>query len=769
MIKKTVLIALVLFPFYAFSQIPAGTWRDHFSYRGVTKVVEAGDIIYAASENAVFSYDKTEKTMEKLNRVNGFSDSEVQLIAYNKANDALIIVYKNSNIDVLKNNTIYNLSEIKRKLISTDKTIYSVVFSGNTAYLSCGFGIVLLDTDKLEFTDTYLIGDESSYLKVYDVAFDDTNIYAASELGLFYADKNSPNLYDYRSWTLSSEMPKNSYPCNLIEYMEPYLFVNQVNPEAETDTLYIRENNVWREFETGIENLLVMNAKKDKIVFSSAFDLKIYNSDLSFDREPFLYQFPDTIIWPHIFDAYLNDDNNLVIADKRVGLVFEYEDNVFDYKYPNGPYNNYTAKALYSNGKIITTDGNNRASGWYEPTWNVFENEEWKSYHITRDTAFNFFSIAVNPNNPDNMFIGSWGYGVFEFQDNKWMHAYNHTNSSLQYINDYSYGYIRIEGMAFDKNNNLWISNHNAPEPVSVKTTDNRWQSFNFNGLIPNYLSFDIYVSSNNFKWVELGKGDGLLVFDDNGTPLQKGDDRFKIINPTTNGGEIISSTITALSEDKTGNIWLGTDDGIVVYYDADNAFENDFFADRIQLTSYGTDTSQQYLLQTEIINDIETDGANRKWIATQSSGAFLMSENGKEEIAHFTKYNSPLISNAIKDIVINPESGEVFFLTEKGIVSYRADATEAGEEFENVYVFPNPVRPDYDGIITITGLAANVNVKIADIAGNLVYETDALGGQAVWDGKTFDGRKANTGVYLVYCSNKDGSQTFITKLLFLH
>ncbi len=768
MLKKILIFFLVLITSYAYSQIPVGKWRDHFSYKKAIYTADAGNKIYIAGEVAVWSYDKAEGTIEKLSKIQGYSDAEIQTITYNKANNVLLIAYKNSNIDILKNNTIYNFSEIKRKLISTDKTIYNITFIGNTAYLSCGFGIVLLDTDKLEFEDTYFIGQNASYIKINDIAYDGINLYAATDQGLYFADFSNANLADYRNWNLVPDIPGNNYKYNFVKSFNGYLFANQIIENTNNDTLYIKKNNNWELSDFEINDIKSISVKNNQIIFSARNYLKIYNTSLVLKRTLNTYQFRQSSALPKINFATIDDNDNLLIADNSIGLVYE-NNNQLNYVFPNGPFNNYTAKAIAFNKTLITTDGNNKASGWYMPTYNVFENERWKSFHISSDTARNFFSIAVNPKNSNNLFFGSWGYGLYEFNNNEWTASYNQLNSTLQPITGYGYGFIRIYGTVFDNNNNLWITDQGSGEPISVKTEDGKWQSFNFNSSITNDYPEDIYVTNENIKWAELGNGKGILAFDDNNTPLNKNDDRYKIIFPTTNEGELISSDVTAFSQDKDGNIWLGTGNGVVVYYNPENVFEDDFFADRIQLTSYGKDTTEQYLLQTAVITDIETDGANRKWIATQSSGAFLVSQNGKDEILHFDKYNSPLISNSINDIAISPQSGEVFFLTDKGIMSFRGEATESGDTFSDVYVFPNPVRPGYDGKITVTGLAANVNVKFTDISGNVVFETAALGGQAIWDGKTFDGRKVSTGVYLIFCSNEDGSQTYVTKLLFIN
>jgi hypothetical protein len=228
---------------------------------------------------------------------------------------------------------------------------------------------------------------------------------------------------------------------------------------------------------------------------------------------------------------------------------------------------------------------------------------------------------------------------------------------------------------------------------------------------------------------------------------------------------------VVSLAEDLEKNIWVGTGSGPYIYHEnqAGNLFEidNPEVGTQVKLTDF--DGLVQYLLGSERILSITVDGANRKWLGTGNSGAYLLSSDGEEEIYNFTKENSPILSNTINSIGINDDSGEVFFGTDHGMISFRAEATKGGDDFGKSYVFPNPVREDFEGTITITGLASDVNVKITDISGNLIYETTALGGQAVWDGKSFDGKRAHTGVYLVFCTNNDGTKTYVTKLVFIN
>jgi hypothetical protein len=302
--------------------------------------------------------------------------------------------------------------------------------------------------------------------------------------------------------------------------------------------------------------------------------------------------------------------------------------------------------------------------------------------------------------------------------------------------------------------------------PVYVIRSDGEWENLEF--------SYDIFgidkrltgilATSTGQVWL-LVKNDGIFVFREN----RNGTVSERFFTVKNQDSELIER-VFSIAEDLDGNIWVGTNKGPVVYYNPASIFEDQtVLGYQIQIPRNDGTNFADLLLENEIINTIAIDGANRKWIGTESSGVFLMSGDGKEEIHNFNQDNSPLFSNKVVSIAINNESGEVFFGTDKGVLSFMGQATAGNEDFKDVYVYPNPVREDYEGDITITGLVTDANVKITDVSGNIVYETTALGGQAIWDGRNFSGKKVQTGVYLVFCTNEDGSKTHVTKLLFIH
>jgi ligand-binding sensor domain-containing protein len=328
-------------------------------------------------------------------------------------------------------------------------------------------------------------------------------------------------------------------------------------------------------------------------------------------------------------------------------------------------------------------------------------------------------------------------------------------------------GWIRVSDLYFDDLQNLWAINSLAQNPLVVKAKTGEWYSFRLNGIDgPSTYFKDLVIDNYGQKWGII-KNAGLFVYNDNGTIDKSNDDEIQLINTNVGMGNLPSLEVFSLTVDLEGEIWVGTDKGITVFYAPELVFTGrNYDAQQIliQQGEYG-----QYLLDTETINCIEIDGANRKWVGTNGSGVFLLSKDGTEEIHHFTTENSPLFSDNIIDIAINEISGEVFIGTEKGIISYRSDATKGYNSHNNVMVFPNPVKENYNGKIAIRGLVDNANVKITDINGNLVFESYANGGQAIWDGQNQSGERASTGVYLVFSTNIDGEESMVSKILFIH
>ena len=387
---------------------------------------------------------------------------------------------------------------------------------------------------------------------------------------------------------------------------------------------------------------------------------------------------------------------------------------------------------------------------------------------------------AVDPHNTDHFYAASYGRGVIEYQGGKAIMNYSLDNSTLRSALEptlsNAYKYVRTDGVYLDKNRNLWVVNTGGFTcPLHVMSPDGHWYPLplKIDGTQLELTTPSYIIQDNQHperKWIlEQRGGLGVILFDDGGTPYQSNDDRTikRHIFIDQNGKAIIPEVLYSFAQDHNGDVWVGYEEGIFIIPAVTDLFTTDQCKRVIIPREDGTGLAD-YLLGTEQVQCIAVDGANRKWIGTASSGVYLVSEDGLEELAHFTAENSPLLSNEITSIAILDKTGEVFIGTGKGLISYRGDASQPREDYSDTYAYPNPVRPDYFGPITICGLMDNSIVNIIDAGGNLVCKTYANGGTAIWDGHDQRGHRAAAGVYTVLCNTADGQNHQIVKILIL-
>lgn len=762
------LISLIYFSDIINAQIPIGAWRDHLAYSNTTNVIKANNKIWCSSPYALFYFDKNDNSIGKLSKANGLSDFGISSINYNSDNEALVVAYNNANIDIIYNNSIKNINYIKQAQIQGNKNIYKIVFQNNIAYLACGFGIVVLDIENLEIKETYYIGNNAAAIEVYDICFDENYIYAATEEGIYFADKNSNNLIDYNYWSKISSIPNPDQKFTSIINFNNNILANYYNSTENASYIYKKEGENWVLFYNS-ENLIKKISYNDNYLsITEDSKISIYSNNLIIKE--IISNYNLCCFKPN--DCYIDENYNIYIGDREIGLVKRESNLAFQSFYPNGPFENSVVDISEENNNVWVAAGG-RTSFWgnlykYAEAFH-FENETWRSKVLWESNARDFVKILVNSHNSSQVFAGAWGTGVFEFINGDLQNAYNEQNSSLQSILPGG-EFIRIGGLAIDENQNLWVTNSGVNYPISVKTANNEWQSLEYPEISGQSDVGEIIICSNNNKWVQLARGGGLFAFNHNNTPTDYSDDDHKKFSITDENGIIITNDVYSIAVDQDDVVWVGTDKGVITYFNASNVFDgNNFYADRIKLVDENYDSIVQYLLGNEKITSIEIDGANRKWFGTENSGVFLMSADGQKEIFNFNSENSPLFSNNITDIKVNSVTGEVFFGTDLGLISYKGTATKGDNAYKNAYIYPNPVRENYEGEITITGIAKNANVKITNISGKLVYETTAFGGQAIWNGRDFSGQKVYTGVYLVFCTDSEGKYKKVLKLLIIN
>ena len=761
--------------------VPIGHWNEHLSYRNGVCVAEGNGKVYCATTSGIFVLNKSDNSTQRLSKVNGLSDIEATVLNFNKNNNKLLIGYKNSNIDIISNSTIINIADIKNKSIIGNKSINNIYFINQYAYLCCGFGIVVLDMDKNEIKDTYYIGTGGNAINVRDITSDGTNIYAATDDGVYTALLSNPNLADYLSWTkfnVANGLPNGIY--NTIASFNGKVYVNYskflMNGTLGNDSLFEMNSggSTWMNFLPASGSLTYTTYSLRTfnnllmIIYEGAVDT--YNNSLALQDRLFTY-LNDYV---HAIQGVYDSDNHYWLADPRYGMVKCNDSyNSWNY-YVDGPVTENVYNIMYFDNDIWIAPGSlDAASGnvYQREGISIYNGNSWQiikgNYHgiVNMDTLFDLLYLAQDPLNPNKIFASTWWGGVLEIDGKVPTKLYNAVNTSA--FHTFVDHTCKTSGLAFDSGNNLWVCNSlNSPSALVVRRPNNTWQAIDLSLVVGEspYLG-QLLIDKNDQKWIVLSRGSGLAVYKGSSTPANSGN--CKKLTTASGNGKLPSAAVYCLAEDADGQIWVGTDKGIGVFYSPENVFTGDNFdCQQILLTQDG---HVQILLETEQVQSIAVDDANRKWIGTVSSGVFLMSADGTKQIQHFDMNNSPLFSNNVKSIGINHKTGEVYFGTDKGLISYRGTATEGSEDFTDVYAFPNPVKHEYTGPVAIKGLVNNTILKITDITGTLVYETKSEGGQAIWDAKNFAGERVSSGVYMVFCTNEDGSKKIVTKILVIN
>lgn len=762
MIKRFFIIAFtLLLPISINAGI--GDWTIHTSYCNTTSCQVAGDKVYVLASGSLFVYDKKDNSVYTYDKQNSLSDFNITYINYCKGIDALLIVYKNANIDILySNGYVYNISDFKNKIIS-NKNINGVNIYGNTAYINTNFGVVLLNLENLEFTNTYNLN-----LNTYCSYTAGSDIYIGTETGI-YKGSAEDNLLDKANWTKI-----NSYKTYVINSINGKL-IAVINGKGAC-TL---------KSDGSIEKTIVANTKQNKYSYNYNNSLYIgWNDQLAIINSDTDYK---TYTPATESEFIMADGNGFWSCKGEKGVV---ESKIADtkivdgenYIIPNSPIRNYCEFMKFSqNNKLLVAGGtlNYFDVTFYPGTlmeydyssnkWINFPEEEIKT--TTGIKYVNLCSIDEDPTEPGHYFASSFGQGIYEFRNGKFVAHYNHKNSPLESPVPASMNYVRIPRVQFDTAGNLWVVNTNCKDIVKVLKKDGSWVILPYDDITDFPTMVDMIIDSRGWLWITSYQAvPGLFCAKMNNTPFDIADDQTKlVINNFINqdGTSYKIDQVYCIKEDKNGQIWVGTNNGLFVVTDAEKFFKDGVLTQIKVPRNDGTGLAD-YLFSGAQISAIEIDGANRKWIGTKNNGIYLVSSDGLETIHHFTKDNSMLPSNDITSIAVNKNSGEVFIGTSEGIASYVSDATEPSPTLQEsvVHAYPNPVKALYNGVISIVGLTHGCEVKIVDTAGYLITEGVSIGGQFTWNGRNAQGEKVSSGVYYVLMYDENGDESLATKIL---
>jgi len=625
-------------------------------------------------------------------------------------------------------------------------------------YIATDYGISVMDIATSEFIITYFIGTSGEETEVLQTTVLNNQIYAVTRsFGIRKGDLSNPNLYDFSQWQTFD----TGFWLGIVTFNNELVAMN-------TDSKTYRYNGtsfqqVLNQNQAGLK----IKTNGTEIIVTTQNHVFVLNQSYTVLVD--ITQIPD---YNAIFKAATVVSGIVYIGTEKDGLFSTSLANptVFQSMSPNGPVRNYIFRVKKAPNYLWAVYGD------YSRDYNPYGLDEFGISKFSNDTGWELIpyedlfqaksisDIVINPNNPNQIFATSYFSGLLKIE-NENIELFNNTNTgpngleSLVVPGSPSYVDIRINSPAFDKDGNLWLTNAFVEKAIKVLGSSGQWQSYSLADVAPTASTGrygPMAIDKNRTKWIP-SLNDGLIAFNENYN------NKFIVINSTN--GNLADNDVRCVAVDNRNQLWIGTFAGLRVVSVDRFISETELNVNSIIIQE--GDLAQELFYQQTIL-DIAVDGANRKWVSIADGGVFLVSSDGQETIYRFTKNNSPLPSDNINDIEIDGVSGEVFFATDKGMVSFLGTSTKPNDSLSDVFVYPNPVRPNFVGTLKISGLTDKANVKITDIEGNLVYETTAAGGTIEWDTKAFGKHKVASGVYMIFVASEDATDSTVKKVMII-
>lgn len=741
-------------------------WRAHPAYSNINALAVMHKKVYGLSRPSLFSVDKETEESRTYSRLSGLNGAVVSHIAYNQELDLLLVCYENGQLDLIDSeDQIDNVPDLYLKQANFSKIVNNTYMHGTTAYLAMDFGVIQLDMKKQEIKDTYFIGNESSEVKVEYITIMGDSIYAISSNQMYVASLNAP-LSDYAYWHAQS-LPKGNSVAGFCSYEDKLYLVRDT-------LLWSQVAGQWQHHPTDYAVNGLCETKEALFVLPKDLPGAAYvGGDLSLQWQEL-----------GILSAIQQDAESYWFASLTHGIV---RGKDLTYFRPEGPINPTAYRMRFFGDRLYVVPGGRWAVQNFTPGEIMYyENGMWvniSNFHLnasTGATILDLMNVAQDPNDKNHYFVTSYCSGLLEMYDLEVLNLYTPQNSPIQSAAPTSPRpeiYIRTDGAMYDDLGNLWFFNAGENmKNVHVITPEHKWISYNISyqgNDIPLHTPGEIMVDrrNNQWKWIPLCRyNPGLILLEDNGTPTNPNDDRVTYRQSWTdqNNNSIAPLSIYTMVQDHDNSIWVGYNNGVFLIPSSVD-FTSSNRCERVVINRNDGTELGDYLLDNEQVNSIVVDGANRKWIGTARSGVFLLSPDGKETIEHFTAENSPLPSDNVLSIAIQESTGEVYFGTSEGLVSYMSDAVSPADNFSQLYAYPNPVLPNYKGVVVIKGMMTHTEVRIVDESGNLVATIQGNGGEAIWDLTNASGNRVASGIYTAICNTLDGNAHGTVKVLVMN
>lgn len=714
--------------------IPIGTWRLHVSYADIHSISLSSGKVYAAAPNGILILDlANDNAITTLTRLDGLSSTNITQVAFDAPRNQLIVTYADGGIDIVRENEIINFTTLRNSLvIPGSKRINHIVVQGSLAYLSTDFGVVVFDLIQLAVKETWRdIGVGGTELKINQSAFYSDSIFLATHAGVL-AGKLTDNLMDYNNWKRFDGIFSGS-----IQSITN--FNDRIYAAVNGSGVYEYEDNAWQLL-AGVPIMSYKNitAAQALLITAGSSVFRVTSSGVVTEVESAF------ISGPHI--AVQDLSGKLWIGDSVNGLVSDYTGTFTMFK-TNGPTFPSGFRLRYNRQRNILY----ALSGGFSTSLTLLGNEEYVNAFSNGfwSTEPDLWNKDVTDFHIDNkVYVASCGWGLQVASDVGTI-LYDESNSSLENVAPGRN--VKVTAIA-PSDAGLWVTNAGAVQSLHLLKPDNSWEPFSFPLIAASRYPVNLQVDYLGNVWMILNpsNGGGILVFN-------KSTGQSAYLTDVENAGGLPGRSVYAIAVDRDGFVWIGTDKGVAYFPDPSRVFSPNVNAVK---PVFGN----RFLLRDDRVTAIEVDGGNRKWIGTEN-GLWLFNEYGEEQIHNFNTTNSPLLSNVIIDLELNSYTGELFILTDAGIASFRSDATEGETAFRKIKIFPNPVTNQFNGQVGISGLVTDAIVKITDVSGKLVWQSKANGGSVAWNVRDYNGRRAATGMYLVFCVAQDGTESMVGKI----
>ena len=774
--KKIFQIFVLLFFQIIYAQVDySDNWEDFYSYNNVKDFIKVDDAIYAVVDNALFKYNVTDGEISKISSVNGLSGSTTTSIFYSKKFDKIVIGYETGLLEIIDskgNITIAN--DIENFNYIGSKQINNITEFENKLYLSTSFAIVVYNIEDLQFGDTYFIGNQSTEIRVNQIQIENGLIYAATENGIFTANITNPNLIDYNNWSQNFTGDFVS-----IEVLEGKIYT------AKSRILYEIVNNILMEKKAYTQNIVSLKTSEAYLAVSTQRIVNVFdvNFNTIVDYTP-----TSTDEYYYSLNTAYYEENTLYLGTTEFGILKSYLQDISTFKeiHPEGPTSNSPFSIAASNGNLwVVYGGYSNAyaplNGYYP--FSHFNGVNWINKSYKDFGVKNLVNITFDPTNDNKVYLSSWGAststdilntgGMLIIEDDEVVDFWNYTNSGLEklFLANSNYTSTRINGSAFDRSGNLWITNSWVDNKIKKYSASGSWSSVDMSSVMTSTALGLNELVINNSTTIFIGsRGNGVLVYNENGN-------KKRALTTEYGEGDLPDVNARTVQIDANNRLWIGTAKGLTVLYNTSSVFDEEVIhTEPIIILDDGT---AKKLLGEQPINTIAIDGADNKWFGLETGGVLQTDPNGTTTLNIFNTNNSPLPSKNILKIAIDESTGVVYFATNKGIVAYNSKVSSYGDALTEVYAYPNPSTKNNE-FITIDGrygthLPEGTNIKILDTAGNLVYETnietgeELFGGKVVWNKTNLAGRKVASGIYIVLLVANDNTETQVAKIAIIN